>query len=197
MILFPIAYLLWFIWWRDGKLSELKKYIEKQSDSWKKLNLDQDLFVELKKDIQVNFWMFGICFHQYIFEQKFILNGSHMDQYEIENGISGVYVPYPASSGNILMGDEDDSVFSSGSDMLKQYKFKMNSFKSQKKSKGSIKKGSSNFSSTDGGDNTSIVFDDKLENKMKQVMDKTNEEKSDLKEDVAKDNKKRKFESAL
>merc|ERR1712048_141472 len=72
-----------------------------------------EMLLEFRKQVFLNLGILGMCFHIYVFQLKFTLGGSHMDQWEIENGINREsQTLQPISDNNppteqVLFGDSE------------------------------------------------------------------------------------------
>lgn len=127
LILIPFLYLFAYTWWKETKLSALKDFVEIKSKEWRGFKLDLDIEMRFEKEFFINWWILGIFFHIYNFELRFALNGSHMDQLEIESGISTANLGEPSSNMMVSATSFDKH---ETNNLMGKYKFKTNKFKS-------------------------------------------------------------------
>lgn len=130
-ILLPILYLFGLIYWKETKLARLKDFVEVKSKDWRSLKLDLDIEMRFDKEFILSWWVCGVFFNFYNFELRFILNGSHMDQFEIESGISTANLEEQTPNNLMMSGTSFDK--GESTNLMDKYKFKTNKFRSVKK----------------------------------------------------------------
>jgi hypothetical protein len=90
IILLPVICVVWWTNHREKTIKNLMNYLDSKYDEWEMQKLDLEILVNFRKENICNYLRLGeLFFYFYVFELKFILVGRHMDQVEIESGISG------------------------------------------------------------------------------------------------------------